>query len=155
MKFPLSKLFAVVVVASIIAMAAGNHINSPERKIRLAGVNYQPDRKGGRFLTLPDGAEWNDEKLAEIVGIAADFDQPHAIGIVGGSVTDDGFKVFTNASNIFSIFVMDSNVSEAIFDTLVDMPDLKHLTITNCPNIDQSEIHEFRLANPKIDVQPF
>jgi 4-hydroxy-3-methylbut-2-en-1-yl diphosphate synthase IspG/GcpE len=155
MKFPLSKLFVVVAVASIVALAIGKHVNSPERKIRLAGVNYEPNRKGGKFLTLPDNAEWNDEKLAQIVEIAAEFDQPHAIGIIGGSVTDDGFKVFANATNISSIVVIDSNVSEAIFDSIVGLPDLKYLTITNCPNIDQSEIHEFRLANPKIDVQPF
>ena len=91
MKFPLSKLFVVVAVASIVALAIGKHVNSPERKIRLAGVNYEPNRKGGKFLTLPDNAEWNDEKLAQIVEIAAEFDQPHAIGIIGGSVTDDGF----------------------------------------------------------------
>ena len=155
MKFSLSKLFLVVGIASVVALVIGNRINSPERKVRLAGVNYEPDRKGGKFLTLSDGAEWTDEKLAEIVKIAAEFDQPHAIGIVGGSVTDNGFEVFVNATNIYSVFVMDSDVSEEIFDNFVDMPDLKHLTITNCPNIDQSEIHKFRLANPKIDVQPF
>lgn len=148
-------LFAVVAAASIVALAVGNFINSPERQIRLAGVNYQPDRKGGKFLTLTDNVEWTDEKLSEIVQIAADFHQPHAIGIIGGSVTDDGFKVFANSSNIFSVVVVDSDVSESIFDSFVDMQDLKHLTITNCPNIDRSEIKKFRLANPKIEVHSF
>ena len=155
MKFSLSKLFLLVLIASIAALAVGKHINSPERRIRAAGVSYDLNRRGGTFLTLANPANWHDEKLAEIVQIAADFSEPHAIGILGGSVTDDGFKVFRSAPNIYSVVVMDLGISKETLNCFVGMPDLKYLTITDCPKIDESAIHEFNLKNPEIEAQSF
>ncbi len=152
MRYSLKKLLAWLTIACLIALLIGNHINSPERRVRLAGIDYNPNRKGGDFLHSPNGSEFDDNKLAEIVEIAADFSKPHGILLTGDNVTDDGFKVFQSAPNIYSISLKNMTVSNSILDYLDEMPDLVYLSIENCPHLDERTIHRFRLANSRINV---
>ena len=99
MQFSLKKLALCLSAACVVAWAIGHYVNSPERRVRLAGIYYNRNLKGA-FLHFPDGGEFDDDTLAEIVTIAADFAEPHTIGITGDLVTNNGFKIFDAAPNI-------------------------------------------------------
>ncbi len=150
----MKQLAIFVVVASVLALAVGWYNNRTERRIRLAGItHYNLIPKGGDFLHSPHGKNFDDDSLAEVVKIAADFSRPHSIEISGNDVTDDGFKVFENAPKIGGIWLTDSTVSDAIFNYLDTMPDLDYLRIENCPSIRRSEILKFCQAHPNITVK--
>jgi len=155
MQFTIKKLLGLVCVAALLSLIAATYINNPARRVRLAGIDYNTKYKGGTFLHHPNGLDFDDESLSKVVSIASDFSRPHAIGISGNDVTDDGFQVFMNAPNISHIIVSESNVTERIFDYLSDMPDLVFVTIENCPNIDRAELQDFRMANPTVQVDTF
>ena len=152
MQFSLKKLALCLSAACVVALAIGHYVNSPERRVRLAGIYYNRNLKGA-FLHSPDGGEFDDDTLAEIVTIAADFAEPHAIGITGDLVTNNGFKIFDAAPNISSIWMTDMAVSDGVLEYLAKMPDLVYLRIENCPNLTESAIHNFKLANPKVETE--
>ena len=153
MQFSMKKLAVWVSIVCVVAFAIGRYANSPERRVKIAGIDYNRNLKGGTFLHSPNNGEFDDETLAAVVEIAADFSEPHAIRISGNTVTENGFKIFESAPNISSIWLTDLDVSDDVLKYFDNMPDLLHLRIKNCPYMLESEIHKFRLANTKINVE--
>ena len=130
MQFTLKKLILILSVACVVAVATGNYLNSPERRIRRAGVDYDTKYKAGTFLHLPNGAHFDNESLANVIAIAADFSHPHHIGVSGKQVTDDGFRAFQNAPKIGGIWLSNLSVSDEIFRYFDKMPDLSLIHIS-------------------------
>ena len=153
MKYSLNGLIILLSIACVVALAIGKYVASPERRVRAVGIPYNKHKKAGDFLSMPAGTEFDDDSLAEVVKIAADFSKPHSIGISGNKVTDNGFQVFQNAPNICHVYLTDMAVSDSVLQYFDEMPDLRSLTIKNCPNITKAKINEFQYANIKIDVR--